>query len=86
MLSTTACVPVAEWRLAHTELSFVLVLRLQAVVSESDPELPAKQQASLLTAAMRTMSLPLGRGALTLGLAEPLPGGMTVAVSGSPGG
>lgn len=54
---------------------------LQAAVSESDPELPAKQQASLLTAAMRTMSLPLGRGALTLGLAEPLPGGVTAAVS-----
>ncbi len=52
----------------------LLLWRLQAVVSESDPELPAKQQASLLTAAMRTMSLPLGRGALTLGLAEPLPG------------
>lgn len=49
-------------------------MRVQAVVSESDPELPAKQQASLLTAAMRTMALPLGRGALTLGLAEPLPG------------
>lgn len=33
---------------------------------EADPELPAKQQQQLLAAALRTMSLPLGRGAVAL--------------------
>jgi hypothetical protein len=42
--------------------------------SESDPELPAKQQAALLASAMRTMALPLGRGAFTFGLSQLLPG------------
>ncbi len=33
---------------------------------EADPDLPAKQQQQLLAAALRTMSLPLGRGAVAL--------------------
>ncbi|WIA14045.1 hypothetical protein OEZ85_002600 [Tetradesmus obliquus] len=41
---------------------------------DSDPDLPAKQQAALLSSALRTMALPLGRGAFTLGLSQPLPG------------
>ena len=32
-----------------------------------DPEMQALQQARLLALGMRTMTLPLGRGALTLG-------------------
>lgn len=47
---------------------------MQVPGSESDPDLHAKQQATLFAAALRTMALPLGRGALMLGLAEPLPG------------
>lgn len=42
--------------------------------SENDPELPAKQQALLMAAASRTMALPVGRGALTLGTLKTLPG------------
>lgn len=53
------------------DLQFVI---LQAPSSDSDPDLQAKQQAVLLSAAMRTMAMPLGRGALTLGLTQPLPG------------
>lgn len=63
---------------ASTSISTVgsksLVLSVQISVSDSDPDLQVKQQAALLSAAMRTMAMPLGRGALTLGLSEPLPG------------
>jgi anaphase-promoting complex subunit 1 len=48
--------------------------QLQVPGPDSDPDLPAKQQAALLSSALRTMALPLGRGAFTLGLSEPLPG------------
>ncbi|KAL6755304.1 hypothetical protein V8C86DRAFT_3027443 [Haematococcus lacustris] len=40
---------------------------------DGDPELPAKQQQQLMSAALRTMALAVGRGALTLGTAHPLP-------------
>jgi hypothetical protein len=49
---------------------------LQVSGSESDPELHAKQQAALFACALRTMALPLGRGALMMGLAQPLPGAL----------
>ncbi|KAL3147502.1 hypothetical protein ABBQ38_014558 [Trebouxia sp. C0009 RCD-2024] len=38
-----------------------------------DPEMQALQQARLLALGMRTMTLPLGRGALTLGTLHPIP-------------
>lgn len=46
-------------------------LRLDA--PDSDPDLPARQQAALLAAAMRTLALPVGRGAFTLGTLQGLP-------------
>eukprot|EP00198_Chlamydomonas_reinhardtii_P004462 XP_001693798.1 anaphase promoting complex subunit 1 [Chlamydomonas reinhardtii] len=47
---------------------------------ESDPEAPAKQQQQLLAAALRTMSLPLGRGAVALATGRPLPTEPTASV------
>lgn len=45
-------------------------------MSEADPDAPAKQQAALLSAASRTLALPLGRGAFALGSASLVPGEM----------
>ncbi|GIM09537.1 hypothetical protein Vretimale_13366 [Volvox reticuliferus] len=47
---------------------------------ESDPDAPMKQQQQLLAAALRTMSLPLGRGAVALATGRPLPTEPTAAV------
>ncbi|GLI61806.1 hypothetical protein VaNZ11_004311, partial [Volvox africanus] len=47
---------------------------------ESDPDAPIKQQQQLLAAALRTMSLPLGRGAVALATGRPLPTEPTAAV------
>eukprot|EP00775_Hariotina_reticulata_P010096 gene10096-10252_t len=58
-------------RLLGTNMPVILMV---PDASDSDPDLPAKQQAALLAAAMRTMALPLGRGAFTLGLSQLLPG------------
>ncbi|KAK9819157.1 hypothetical protein WJX81_007920 [Elliptochloris bilobata] len=48
-------------------------LRVAAAPEAGDPELAAAQQARLMALATRTMALPLGRGALTLGTLRPLP-------------
>lgn len=42
-------------------------LKTSSAPEVSDPEMVAHQQAQLLSLASRTMALPLGRGALTLG-------------------
>lgn len=42
-------------------------LRVPAAPEAGDPELAAAQQARLMAIGTRTMALPLGRGALTLG-------------------
>ena len=42
-------------------------VRVGAAPEVGDPEMQALQQARLLALGMRTMTLPLGRGALTLG-------------------
>ncbi|KAK9834947.1 hypothetical protein WJX84_010452 [Apatococcus fuscideae] len=48
-------------------------LKTSSAPEVSDPEMVAHQQAQLLSLASRTMALPLGRGALTLGTFHPLP-------------
>ena len=42
-------------------------VRIANAPEVGDPEMQALQQARLLALGMRTMTLPLGRGALTLG-------------------
>ena len=42
-------------------------MRIANAPEVGDPEMQALQQARLLALGMRTMTLPLGRGALTLG-------------------
>ncbi len=46
-------------------------LRVAAAPEAGDPELAAAQQARLFALGTRTMALPLGRGALTLGAPPP---------------
>lgn len=67
-------------------------VRIANAPEVGDPEMQALQQARLLALGMRTMTLPLGRGALTLGTAPPrtlfapsrLPGGCTITIPGCP--
>ena len=47
-------------------------VRIANAPEVGDPEMQALQQARLLALGMRTMTLPLGRGALTLGTPPPL--------------
>ena len=46
-------------------------VRIANAPEVGDPEMQALQQARLLALGMRTMTLPLGRGALTLGTPPP---------------
>jgi len=46
-------------------------VRIANAPEVGDPEMQALQQARLLALGMRTMTLPLGRGALTLGHTPP---------------
>ena len=46
-------------------------MRIANAPEVGDPEMQALQQARLLALGMRTMTLPLGRGALTLGTLPP---------------
>ena len=46
-------------------------VRIANAPEVGDPEMQALQQACLLALGMRTMTLPLGRGALTLGQSLP---------------
>ena len=46
-------------------------MRIANAPEVGDPEMQALQQARLLALGMRTMTLPLGRGALTLGQPPP---------------
>ena len=48
-------------------------VRIANAPEVGDPEMQALQQARLLALGMRTMTLPLGRGALTLGSCLPPP-------------
>ncbi len=48
-------------------------VRIANAPEVGDPEMQALQQARLLALGMRTMTLPLGRGALTLGHTPPPP-------------
>ncbi|KAL0039031.1 hypothetical protein WJX77_005730 [Trebouxia sp. C0004] len=48
-------------------------VRIANAPEVGDPEMQALQQARLLALGMRTMTLPLGRGALTLGTLRPIP-------------
>ena len=47
-------------------------MRIGNAPEVGDPEMQALQQARLLALGMRTMTLPLGRGALTLGQTDNL--------------
>lgn len=62
-------------------------MRIANAPEVGDPEMQALQQARLLALGMRTMTLPLGRGALTLGdTTPPLPVNMLLLCSRSLGG
>ncbi|KAK9828929.1 hypothetical protein WJX72_002853 [[Myrmecia] bisecta] len=50
-----------------------VVIRLANAPEVTDPEMVAQQQQRLMGLAVRTMALPVGRGALTLGTLRPLP-------------
>ena len=70
IMSHSACLQVRRL-LSSAEPTTVRIANAPEV---GDPEMQALQQARLLALGMRTMTLPLGRGALTLGrFPHPLP-------------
>jgi hypothetical protein len=72
-----------QTRLCAPCLHALSFLSLQVPGSESDADLPAKQQTALFGCALRTMAQPIGRGALMLGLEQPLPGACVSVAAGA---